>query len=64
MPVYRAAHTCGYTNEVFLKAEKDTMPLRCARCGNLVTAHQVRDKTAEFKTKNEIVGVFQGEPRT
>lgn len=59
MPVYRAAHTCGYTNEVFLQGNVDTIPVECKRCNRMVTAHQVRDKTVDFKGKNEVTGVFQ-----
>lgn len=64
MPVYRAKHTCGYTNEVYLRKDVDTLVMDCLRCGRGVTAHQVRDKSVEFKGKNEVVGVFQHEQKT
>lgn len=64
MPVYRAAHECGYTNEVFLRGDKDTIVLKCSRCSRQVTAHQVRDRTVEFKGNNEVTGVFQHEQQT
>jgi translation initiation factor 2 beta subunit (eIF-2beta)/eIF-5 len=64
MPVYRGQHDCGYTNEQFLKADKDSTIMKCKRCGRNVTVHQVRDKTAVFATKNDVTGVLRDEQRT
>lgn len=61
MPIYRATHDCGYVNEVFLKADKQNIEMQCKRCGRKVSAHQVRDKNAEFKGRNEVMGVFKHE---
>lgn len=61
MPVYRAEHECGYVNQVFLDQDKSTIKLKCKRCGLDVAARQVRDKNAEFKSKNEVTGVFKHE---
>jgi len=59
MPVYRYKCTCGLEFDQFLRADKDSIILKCKRCGKGVSARQVRDRTAEFKSKNEVTGLFQ-----
>jgi predicted RNA-binding Zn-ribbon protein involved in translation (DUF1610 family) len=63
MPVFRATHDCGYTNEVFLKVDKQSVQLECKRCGKAVIAHQVRDTKAKFSGKDEVTGIFKDERR-
>jgi hypothetical protein len=61
MPVFRAKHECGYTNEVYLKSDKQSVQLKCKRCGALVVASQVRDPKASYTQKDEVVGIYRDE---
>lgn len=61
MPVYRYSHTCGFSHDQFLKADKDTIVLKCLRCGGGVTARQVRDNTARFAENNDVTGILRDE---
>lgn len=61
MPVYRFKHDCGYEHDQFLKADKESVVLKCPRCGRQVSARQVRDKTSTFASNNEVTGVLQHE---
>lgn len=61
MAFYRYLHDCGFENTQFLKEDKESVVLKCLRCGRGVTARQVRDKTAVVNENNEVKGVFQRE---
>lgn len=59
--IYRYKHSCGYEHSQFLKVDKDTIILNCERCGQGVSAHQVRDKTAVEAKNNDVVGILRHE---
>lgn len=60
MPVYRYTHTCGYTGEIFLKADKESIVLKeCNRCGRSVSARQVRDKSIQVHEKDGVTGLVR-----
>lgn len=59
MPIYRYEHKCGYNGDQFLKQDKESIVLPCARCGQNVTARQVRDKTTVINENNEVRGIFR-----
>lgn len=61
MAFYRYKHDCGYEHTQFLKADKESVVLKCLRCGKGVTARQVRDKAATVHEKNDVRGVFRHE---
>jgi len=61
MPIYRYSHDCGYSHDQFLKQDKDSVILKCQRCSRDVTARQVRDKTAIFKEKDDVIGIMRHE---
>ena len=63
MPVYRYKHDCGFEHDQFLQSDKDSVIMKCLRCGRNVTARQVRDKTAFFATKDEVTGVLRHESK-
>lgn len=64
MPVYKYAHDCGYEHEQFLKQDKQTVLLKCLRCGRDVTARQIRDNSVKFAEKDHVVGVIHNEQKT
>ena len=59
MSIYKYECTCGYKHEQFLKADKDTVLLKCERCGKMISARQIRDKTVTFAENNEVVGILR-----
>ena len=59
MSIYKYECTCGYKREQFLKADKDTVLLKCERCGKMISARQIRDKTVTFAENNEVVGILR-----
>ena len=61
MPVFRYKHECGYVHSQFLQSEKDSIILKCERCGRDVSARQVRDNTVKFATNNEVTGILRHE---
>lgn len=61
MPFYRYEHDCGFEHTQFLKIDKESVVLKCDRCGRGVTARQVRDKKAMVVENNEVRGVFRHE---
>jgi predicted nucleic acid-binding Zn ribbon protein len=61
MPVYRYKHDCGYEHDQFLNTDKDTILLKCERCGSNVSARQVRDRKAIIAENNEVKGILRHE---
>lgn len=61
MAFYRYEHECGFNHTQFLNEDKESVVLKCQRCGRGVTARQVRDKTAVVNENNEVKGVFRRE---
>jgi predicted nucleic acid-binding Zn ribbon protein len=59
--IYRYECTCGYKHSQFLKVDKDSILLKCERCGKMISARQVRDKTVTFAENNEVVGILRHE---
>jgi predicted nucleic acid-binding Zn ribbon protein len=59
MPVYRYKHDCGRENDIFLKADKETLQVSCDRCLRVVTARQVRDKSIIVKEKDGTTGLLR-----
>lgn len=54
MNAYRYKHECGYTQTQFLKADKDSVALKCGRCKRTVIAHRVRDQSARVIEKDGV----------
>lgn len=61
MPVFRYKCECGLSHDQFLRADKDSVILKCERCRRDVSAHQVRDNLVKFAENNEVVGVLRHE---
>lgn len=61
MAVYRYEHDCGYKHDQFLNEDKDSIILKCERCGRDVSARQVRDKTVKTAENNEVTGILRHE---
>lgn len=61
MPVYRYEHSCGYKHDQFLKADVNSIILKCERCGGSVSARQIRDKSVRTAENNEVVGILRDE---
>ena len=59
MPVYRYSCNCGYRGDIFLKVDKGSLIVTCANCRKGTSAHQVRDKTVEFKEKDGVTGILR-----
>jgi len=58
MPIYRYSHDCGYEGEIFLRMDKETTLLKCARCGRKVFGRQVRDNNIKLAEKDGVTGVI------
>lgn len=61
MPFYRYEHDCGFNHTQFLNEDKQSVVLKCDRCGRGVTARQVRDKAVAVNERDEVKGVFRRE---
>jgi uncharacterized Zn finger protein len=59
--IYRYKCQCGYEHSQYLKADRDTIVLKCENCGRGITAHQVRDKSTIEAENNEVVGILRHE---
>lgn len=59
MPIYRYSHNCGFEQKLFLSVNKEYVTVPCFRCGRMVTAKQIRDKSIETKQIDEGTGVLR-----
>lgn len=60
MPIFRYKHdACGFEQDVYLEHEtREYTQMPCYRCGGVVTARQVRDKSVKLKEADGTVGVL------
>ena len=60
MAVYKYNHDCGIKDFMqYLNQDKESIVLKCAKCGRGVSAKQVRDKSAHIAQKDGVRGVMR-----
>lgn len=60
MGVYRYSHDwCGFDQDVYLEGEgREHIHVPCYRCGLVITAHLVRDKSAQIgRSVDGMIGI-------
>lgn len=61
MPVYKLDHTsdCGFSQNFFLKEDKETVITPCLRCGRDVSCRQIRDKRLVARERDGLIGIME-----
>ena len=62
MPIYKyQCDSCGFEQEQFLRADKDSVQITCKRCLKQTIAKQVRDKSLEYHEQGYVQGTTKHE---